>query len=75
MKKAPLILLIFGLCFAQDSTAIQLKIDEQMELGDKIQERVIQGQVHLGKIEYAVWVLNEMLKPPKEEEIDEKNTN
>lgn len=64
-----------GFCFAQDSTAIQLTIDKQIELGNEIQEQVIQGQSDLGKIEYSIFVLNEMLKPPKEEEIDEKDTN
>ena len=64
-----------GFCFAQDSTAIQLQIDKQIELGNEIQEQVIQGQSDLGKIEYSIFVLNEMLKPPKEEEIDEKDIN
>ena len=70
-----LILLLVGFCFAQDSTAIQLQIDKQIELGKTIQEQVTQGQLDLGKIEYSIFVLNEMLKPPKEEEIDEKDIN
>ena len=75
MRKILLLFLLIGLCFAQDSTAIQLQIDKQIELGNTIQEQVMQGQIDLGKIEYAVFVLQEMLKPPKEEEIDEKDTN
>ena len=70
-----LLILSLGFCFAQDSTAIKLMIDEQIKLGTTIQEQVTQGQVDLGKIEYSIFVLNEMLKPPKEEEIDEKDTN
>lgn len=61
-----------GFCYAQDSTAIQSKIDEQIELRNTIQSQVMQGQLDLQKIDYAVFVLQEMLKPPeKEKEEDE----
>ena len=67
-----MVFIMAGFCFAQDSTAIYLQIDKQIELAKTIQEQVIQGQADLGKIEYTVFVLNEMLKPP-EEETDEKD--
>ena len=68
-----LILLMFGFCYSQDSTAIQLQIDKQVKLGNAIQEQIMQGQSDLGKIEYSIFVLNEMLKPL--EGIDEKDIN
>ena len=74
MKKI-LLLLMFGVLFSQDSTAINLQLEEQFKLAKTIQAQVVQGQVDLAKIEYAVFVLNEMLKPPKEEETDEKDIN
>ncbi len=64
-----------GFCYAQDSTAINLKIEEQEKLRKTVQEQVMRGQLDLQKIDYAVFVLNEMLKPPKEEGKDEKDTN
>ena len=63
-----ILLLLVGFCFAQDSTAIQLQIDKQIELGNTIQKQVTQGQIDLGKIEYSIFILNEMLEPPIEEE-------
>ncbi len=69
------IILLVVFCYSQDSTAIQLQIDKQIELGNTIQKQVIEGQSDLSRIKYAVFVLREMLKPPKEEEIDEKDTN
>jgi len=63
-----LLLLMLGFCYPQDSTAINLQLEKQIDLAKTIQAQVVQGQVDLGKIEYAVFVLNEMLKPPKEEE-------
>ena len=71
MYKLLLIALLFGSCFAQDSTAIQLKINEQIELGNAIEK---QAELDLAKISYAIFVLDEMLKP-SEEETDEKDTN
>ncbi len=68
-----LIVLMFGFCYPQDSTAINIAIEKQVELGNTIQEQVMQGQEDLGKIKYSIFVLQEMLKPPKEE-IDEKDT-
>ncbi len=64
---------MFGFCYSQDSTAIQLQIDKQVKLGNAIQEQIMQGQSDLGKIEYSIFVLNEMLKPL--EGIDEKDIN
>jgi len=63
-----LLLLMLGFCYPQDSTAINLQLEKQIDLAKTIQAQVVQGQVDLAKIEYAVFVLNEMLKPPKEEE-------
>lgn len=75
MRYKILILMMFGFCYAQDSTAINLKIEEQVKLRNTIQEQVMRGQLDLQKIDYAIFVLEEMLKPPKEEEKDEKDIN
>ena len=69
--KTFLVILMLGFCYAQDSTAINLKIDEQIKLRNTLQEQVMQGQLDLQKLDYAIFVLQEMLKPPKEEK-DEK---
>ena len=63
---------MLGFCYAQDSTAINLKIDEQIKLRNTLQEQVMQGQLDLQKLDYAIFVLQEMLKPPKEERKDEE---
>ena len=47
---------------------IDLKIEEQVKLRKIVQEQVMHGQIDLQKIDYAIFVLKEMLKPPKEEE-------
>ena len=67
------IILLVVFCYSQDSTAIQLQIDKQIELGNTIQDKIIQGQTDLGKVEYAIFVLNEMLKPMEDK--DEKDIN
>ena len=70
-----LLIFLFSFLYAQDSTGIQLRINKQIELAELIQKQIIQGQVDLGKIEYSIWVLNDMLIPPKKEGENEKSIN
>jgi len=60
------LLLVFGFCYSQDSTAIMLKLDELIKLHEQVVTQVIKMQVDLRKIEYATFVLSEMLKPTEE---------
>ena len=50
---------------------INLKIEEQAKLRKTVQEQVMHGQIDLQKLDYAIFVLEEMLKPPKEEKKNE----
>ena len=72
---------MFGFLFAQeaklDPIDIQDKLNEMAQRHQELQMELAINPVfiEMQNIEYSFKLLNDMLKPPKEEEIDEKDTN
>ena len=80
MIKTILVFLFVGFCFSQDSTSVEVRIEEQMkELKDmriQVQTTIINAQKQieiseedLGRIDYTEFVLKQLLDS-QEQDID-----